>query len=276
MKKAEYSRKDIQSKAVEEILSHPLTLFAGLVGLLSVVGFFLFSVSILIWVCSLSFTLMVGSGCVNYFVRRDYFEKRQASLLHKIAEQENKNEMLKLKKGLKHCLKITNDDDFAVQGLAQFKKVQEKYKLFEEVIINKLSPTEVTFSRFLGTAEQVYFSVLDNLDKFVISIKTVDTFDIDYLEERFDKLEIKKKEDTAEQADLDEIETIQKRIDMREELLEKINIFLTENEQALTQLDKTTINLSCLETKKGRASADIKATLEDLEILAERTNKYNR
>ena len=74
------------------------------------------------------------------------------------------------------------------QAISQFQDVQEKIVNFRDVLGKKLSPQEMTFSRYMGSAEQVYLSVLDNLDKMATILESISTIDVSYIEDRLQAL----------------------------------------------------------------------------------------
>lgn len=277
MERKRYSSAHLEKKVRDEICFHPITLFACLISFLGLFAFFLFKLMILYYVIVFGIILAAGSLIINLFFRKDVFERDQVVKLQEEIENANKEKMNDLKKGLYKCLEITNEDDCAKQALIQFVQIQEKFTLFNEILLKKFSPTEVTYGRFYSTAEQVYFVVLDNLDKFILNIETTDSFDLDYLEERYDSLEKKIKENVAEPSEEREFENVQKRIDLREDLLCEIKELLSQNEHALTQMDETSVKLSRIQTKRGRANdSQFEDTIKNLQDLADRAKNFNR
>ena len=113
------------------------------------------------------------------------------------------------------------------------------------MLADKLNRKELTFARYLGTAEQVYLSVLDNLLSVASTLKSAATIDSSYIQSRLDLLG---SIETPAEADLQETQTLNKRLDLRVKQLERVNTLLTKNEVAMTELDNTTAAISQMRT----------------------------
>jgi hypothetical protein len=127
----------------------------------------------------------------------------------------------------------------------------------------------VTFGRYLGSAEQVYLAVLDNLDKMATILESISTIDVSYIEERLQAL--KKLKSTAP-ADEEERKTLLERRTLRDDKLQEVNSLLTENEQAITEIEKATVSLVAI--TRSRAAVDMDTARKQLEELASRAHQY--
>ena len=155
------------------------------------------------------------------------------------------------------------------QGIDQFHDIQEKIGNFRDVLGKKLNAQEMTFSRYIGSAEQVYLSVLDNLEKIAIILKSISTIDVSYLEDRLQAL---KKLKTLTEPDEEEKKTLLERQKLRDDKLQEVNVLLTENEQAMTEIEKATVSLVSI--TRSRANVDMETARKQLEELASRAHQY--
>ncbi len=151
----------------------------------------------------------------------------------------------------------------------QFHDIQKKIENFREVLGKKLNSEEMTFSRYIGSAEQVYLSVLDNLEKISTILESISTIDVSYIDERLQAL---KKLKSPAEADGEERKTLLERQKLRDDRLQEVNELLTENEQAMTELEKATVSLVSI--TKSRASVDMETARKQLEELALRAHQY--
>jgi uncharacterized protein YPO0396 len=83
------------------------------------------------------------------------------------------------------------------------------------------------------------------------------------------------KEKQLNQADKEEVETLQLRAKIRNEQMDRVNELLTINEKAMTELDKTTSAIANIKKTNNRASIDLESALKDLEELAGRAEKMS-
>ena len=95
-----------------------------------------------------------------------------------------------LQENLEGCTAIKGAEQHARQGAEQFKRMQEKYQNVRELLEQKLSSGELAFGRFIGAAEQVYLSTLDNLKQAVTIMRSAGSIDPVYINERLKHLEV--------------------------------------------------------------------------------------
>lgn len=165
--------------------------------------------------------------------------------------------------------------DFAelgyAQGAAQLKLLHGKIENLVEVLKRRLNSGELTYGRYLGMAEQVYLSALDNLHEVAVALRSVSTIDPDYIRQRLDELRGGSEASSDQER---EFTALQNRHALFEEQNQRIAGLIAQNESAMTVLDKTATALAETKTAKGHASMDAEQAMAELETLAKRFSNY--
>jgi hypothetical protein len=159
----------------------------------------------------------------------------------------------------------------AEQGLDQLRMIRQKLESLTDVLRRRLDAGELTYGRYLGTAQQVYLATLDNLGEIVVILTSVGAIDRDYIIRR--SAELGEAEDASPERRR-EIESLAERHGLLERQLGKIASLYAQNEAAMTALDNTAMALAETRTSKGQASVDAEAAMAALENLAKRADKY--
>ncbi|MEE8434098.1 MAG: hypothetical protein V3S64_04845 [bacterium] len=160
----------------------------------------------------------------------------------------------------------------STQGVTQLKFLREKFESLTDVLKRRLSAGELTYGRYLGTAEQVYLSAVDNLNDLTVSLKSVSSIHPGYINKRLKELG-NSSEAPAEKKR--EIASLEKRLSLRDEQLKRVSELLAQNESAMTALDHTASAMAETRTGKGEADMDAEAAMAELEMLANRASKYS-
>ncbi|MFQ5973489.1 MAG: hypothetical protein ACE5Q3_14260, partial [Alphaproteobacteria bacterium] len=163
-----------------------------------------------------------------------------------------------------------DDLDFA-QGAAQLQRLREKFENLSEVMKRRLNAGELTYARYLGMAEQVYLSALDNLHEAAVALRSVSTIDPDYVEARISELE-EAPDPSADRRQ--ESDALRKRTALYTQQQQRVEQLISQNELAMTVLDKTSTALAEVKTGKGHAAMDAEAAIAELERLAKRAGDY--
>lgn len=267
----EFSKKATDKAVLKTTAAHPLTLYPLAIGVLGGLAVILFSApAVAITATCAGLGLGAGAWLINYFARKKTFASRYIEKLQKKMEEQRKNLLTTLGNQLEYFKTRKGLEGYAGQAASQFQKIQNRYESMKAVLQDKLSSGELTYNRFIGTAEQVYLSVLDNLQGISTLIKSADNIDEDYIKGRFSAL---KKLDKLASADEEEIETLEKRMQLRQKQVDEINDLLTKNERAMTELDQATASLATAKVAQGRANVDLESAMSDLEDLAKRAQK---
>ncbi|MGN7610549.1 hypothetical protein ACQZV8_00505 [Magnetococcales bacterium HHB-1] len=158
------------------------------------------------------------------------------------------------------------------QGIQQLHMLREKLSSLTEVMQRRLQAGELTYGRYLGSAEQVYLAAVDNLHDIAVALKSVSTIDEDYIKQRLGELH--HNQDDVETLDQNEIETLKKRAELLKSQQKKIRYLVTQNETAMTVLDKTATALADTKTQSGHATMGVQEAMAELEVLAKQAGKY--
>ena len=254
-------------------MTHWLTLYPPAIGLPLGVAGALFGMPLLygaaIGACLLSLSTVV----INLFFRGDRIAGKHIEKLSRMLKDHEKEIKKNLHESLEDCSRIKGIREYARHGHAQFRKVQDKYENVRELLEEKLSTGELTFSRFMGAAEQVYLSALDNLKQIVALLKSAGSIDMDYVNRRISQMNAGGSFSGAEQK---ELAALNKRLELRQKQLAQVNDLLSSNEEAMTKMEETTAAIAAMKTDGGFASTDFETAITELQELAERAQIYNR
>jgi hypothetical protein len=253
-----------------ESLTHPATLYPGVVGILGAVAWGLFGAPVLLGVTFGGFLISLAGLTVNYFFRYKIIAGRYVEFLKKQLADKEERLLKNLHQDLIGCKDITGTDHYAKQGLDQFEKIRRKYDNLNRLVDDKLGSGELSLGGVWAATEQVYWGVLENLRKVVNSLQSISTIDPPYINDRLSWLAGLDKPDDA---DLREIETLRKREQLRIEQLQRVNEYLTRNEEALTRLEEATIAVSAIRADDGFTSVDTEHSVERLRELAREINE---
>ena len=268
----DFSNAGTKQAVLRETLQHPVTLYSTGVGIMGLVAVGLFGTAVVPVAAAVSgLGIGVGSWLVNYGLRHKTFADRHVRKLYDYLETQKKEALLRLEGDLEESCQHESYHHFADQARKQFSLIGERFESFRLVLSDKLNQEEITFARYLGTAEQVYLSVLDNLLTIASTLKGMRAVNLSYIEERQQAL---RKLVTPTGADEQEFKTLEERKKIFSDQMSRINELLTENEVAITEIDKTIAAVSELQTTKARASTDLATAMEDLEELAKRAKFY--
>jgi len=269
----DFSQKSVNKAVLSQIFQNPLSLyFTAFAGIFLFANLMIFGIPFLLYSTLIALALGVGSFFVNLFFRKDSFASKYINKINKLMEIQQQNILSDLKQNLAKYKSIKGLKNYSEQAVKQFEKMKSRFSSFKKLLADKYDSRELTYARFLGTAEQLYLSTLDNLTNIANSLESVSTIDIDYLEERFKHLNSLQ---APQQADKREIETLKKRQNLRKQQLEKVNELLTLNEESMTQIDLSMATISETKTKLGRASMDMETARVELQELIRRTEKYS-
>lgn len=258
------SQKSASKAVLANSLQHPLVLYPAVTGVLVAASSLVFHLGSLPLILSAGGAVTaLGGWFYQFFGRRDDYFQAYFAEIHALLSREKKQKLAKLRKELRQVK--------SNQGIKQLELLEIKYRNFEEILSSKLLPTEMTYSRYLSIAEQVYLAVLDNLDKVFLSLKSISAVDTAHLSQRITALETENSTQAKH-----EKETLSRRLTLQKQQQDKASELILANERALTELDVVTAKIAGVEMNKGRADLDLDLAMEELKRLAERTDQYAR
>lgn len=151
----------------------------------------------------------------------------------------------------------------------QLQLLQQKRGNLIDVLEKRLDAGELTFSRYLGTAQRVYTSAVNNLSEVAVSLQSVSAIDPDYVDERLVELSGTQTSPEAQQ----ERAALESRRSLYAEQQSKVSTLLMRNEEALTAIDHTATALA--DAPMGGEPIDADLAMEELVELAQRAKRYS-
>ena len=257
--KQKFSKKAINKAVLKDSLQSPKTVYPAVLGILggiSIAAFGLTATTILVAACGGVIAFL--GWLYEYLAKHDKHSLAYLKKIHDYLQKQREKKLAKIREELKSV-----EANSAIKQLNLF---LEKFENFKEILERKFSPNEMTYSRYLGIAEQVFLAGLDNLDNYFLAVKSISTMDIDRLNRRLESLE--------NQANSVEIDALKKRLDLYHQQRERLSNITMQNEIALTELDHVSTKLANVQTQKGMADIDMDLAMEELARLAQRADKY--
>ncbi len=153
--------------------------------------------------------------------------------------------------------------------LRQLEMLQHKRENLIDVLEKRLDAGEITFSRYLGTAQKVYTSAVNNLSEVAVSLQSVSAIDPQYVDDRLTQLSGTQISPDAQH----ERSTLESRRSLYAEQQSKVSALLTRNEEALTAIDHTATALA--DAPMGGEPIDAELAMDELVELAQRAKRYS-
>ena len=255
----------IARNVVRTGVSHPATIFPTAVGLGSALAGFILGWP---WLYLVALGGLLGPlwGIIQVFFLPDRLGKKYLRELDRRRDEYKRATRELVRLGLEEPCSSSQASKYACQGLAQYEKVARTLQSIKTVLDMKLNVNELTFHRFLGTAEQAYLSILDNLKDVVARLRSLDSIDTQYISSRVREL---KEVENQTRADKDEMNALRERYELWKAQLEDVSILLTRNEEALTAMEHISARVAQWDTDEQFAASDMETVIDDLRDLAE-------
>lgn len=202
------------------------------------------------------------SWLVNYKLRDEHFARSYVAQMTERLEQQRKETMQKIGRDLEKL--------GMPEAYSQYTRVSDKYALYKKTLSNNLHTGELTYSRYLGTGEQVYLSILDNLSALIHAKQSADGIDEIYIRQRINNLQ-----DHNDHHAQEELKALNKRLQLKQSQLNHVAEILSENEIAMTQLDLAITAVADLGNATQQTSVDLESAVAELARLAKRTEDYS-
>ncbi|OHA03328.1 MAG: hypothetical protein A3I44_01750 [Candidatus Sungbacteria bacterium RIFCSPLOWO2_02_FULL_51_17] len=274
--RADFSADAIRRAVRGSTIQHPLTVWPPMLGILGggAVMLFLASPPLALALGIGGVAIGAGTWALNRFLRGDLYAARYLKQMREALAERREAMLANLQSALEECRTVRGGEAFADQATEQFPRLKEKFETFVAILNDKFSEGELTHGRFLAAAEQLYLASLDNLRDIAMMLENIRAIDNDgYIESRLTELA---KDPAPSQTDVEEIQTLTERKELRRKELERVDELLTFNERSMTQIDKVATALVKTKTMKGEASVDMETALKELAELAERAPSYAR
>ncbi len=260
----ELSKQAINGAVLRGALQHPAVVYPAAAGLLGGIGIALLASSPwLIATAVAGGAVALAAAGVNTVLRRQVFAGRYIEAAHRAIQAYREATLQHLEQELKQC--------GSREGSGQLERFREKIEAFEAVLGEKLEKREITYGRFLGIAEQVYLSGVDNLRRIVLALKSAEAIDEKYIHQRIAALEHGGAGSGAREQ---ELSSLRQQLDLRSEQLRRIEACLAQNEQAMAQLDAALAAISEMKTGSRQAQVDMETAMNELQQIAKRVGDY--
>ena len=260
------SKRAVDMAVLSGSLQHPAVVYPAAAGVVGGLGAALITASPLMIAGA-----VVGGGVaalalgVNYLFRRDYFASRYLEAAHK--------NLVEYRQALLQTLEQDLAQVKAKEAMAQLDRFTEKLRIFEDVLDDKLDPKELTFQRFMGIAEQVYLSGLDNLRQVASVRKSAGGVDEAYIRNRIKQLKTTGGE--LSKAKKDELASLEKQLELAAKHSGSIEALLAQNEQALAQMDQALAAVADMKTGSTHSTVGMETAMADLQQIASRASAYS-
>lgn len=269
----DFGAQSVRQAVRHESFFHPLVLYPAAVGVLSGFAALLYDLPVLFLGMGGLLAVGAGTSVINYFFRGNAISEKYLEKLAQKYRKERERLLETLSGDLQHSATVPGAEHYAYQGQQQFIKIDKKYHRLRELLQKKFKVGELTYGSFLGAAEQVHLSVIDNLLRIVSLIESAETIDPEYIAGRIQAVQSLKK---VTEADEREFEALQKRLNLRDNQLQQVNTLLTENEESMTVMDETIAAIADVQTGKGLADSDLQSAMTHLKEIAGRTKLFNQ
>lgn len=268
----DFSQQAIGKAVLRNTIQHPLTLYPLVLGVLGTAASLVLELPFAVLLGSIS---AMGGGVMgwvlNFFFRGDVFATRYIQGCQEAVALQRHRLMETMHEALVQCRSIAGAESLCEQGIAQLEQAQKRLANLREILEERVHSNELIYTRYLGAAEQVYLSVLDNLRDMTTILKSVSAIDTEYIAHRMNEL---RRLDKPTDADREENETLVKRKALRDQQLQKVNVLLTRNEEAMTQMDDAGASVANMDTDDSRTSIDLETAIEELQKLARVSQQF--
>ena len=258
----DFSQAAVNRQVLRQTVQHPSVLYTGLVGVLGLAGALILGPGLLTLGAALLGSL--GAAAVwgaNYGLRRERFAQDYIAQAMAQLEQRRKVQAKEIQAAL--------EEAGSAEGSRQFSRLADKFAAFRRMLGEKLTPGELTYARYLGTAEQVYLSALDNLGVMAGLLRSAGAIDEPYVRQRMAQLQ--RQADAHSQR---ELQALEQRLALRSMQLDRVADLLARNEEAMTQMDVATAEIAAMRTGTKQASLDMETAMNELARLARRAKDY--
>lgn len=249
--------------AIRTTFTHSLTWAAmAVVAGLEVGFFYWFRPSLIMAGAALGLGLLCLLLWVPIFLRSAAFSKS----VYRWIEAQEAAQLAKLER-----LAADFDELAFDKGGAQLRLLRDKLESLTQVLKRRLDSGEMTYGRYLGMAQEVYGSALDNLHEVAVALRSVSTIDPAYLRERLGELENEQQRSGDHER---ELKALRERGTLLEDTNGRVTRLIAQNESAMTVIDQTSAALAATRTEQGHATLDAETAMAELEQLAQRAGKY--
>jgi hypothetical protein len=269
----EYLPAAIQKAVVQTGMKHPVTLYPIALGVSAGVVGMLFNLPMLLG-AAIGLALAGPAWAVTQiFFRHEAIGSRYLERLHRQQKRYEAFLVGRIETGLKACARTVGLGEKSQTGIAQLKSIRIKLANVQELLGMKLRPNEITYGRFLGAAEQVCLSVLDNLNTVVGLLKSAASIDPKYIQARLKEINGKK---TPTKEEEDQRKSLQERLALWNSQLQKVDQLMARNEEAMTEMERISAAVAQWQSGRKFAGSDFESAIKQLHALALQAHEYEK
>ena len=260
-------RQDLSPAAIRravfgQSLQHPSFVYPAVAGVLGALGATLVAGSpVLLGAAAVAGGAAIAALATNYFARHDRIAGSYLESVRRQLAAERQAHLADLAEDLKEVK--------ATEASHQLDRFVEKISTFQTVLVERLSPNELTFARFSAIAEAVFHAGVDNLRAIHLALKSLQAVDEPYLTKRLKELARAPNQDPGA-----EEEGLRDQLEHARLLRERIKARLGQNEQAMAELDRATAAVGDMKTGADRPSLDMESAMQELSRIAQRSAAY--
>lgn len=262
----DFSPRAVARAVLRETVTRPYVLYPAAVGILGAAAAALLGPSLLFVVpAAVGAAVGLGAWGVNFGLRRDQIANDYLKRLQQALSGRVQQAVAQLREDF-----VTLNHERALEQLA---RLEAKFAASEDLLRRKLKPGEMTFNRYLGMTEQVFLAGLDNLRQVADAVHGIATIDARQAQERQRELDALVRLSEAQRR---ERAALAERVALLQRQGGKVEVWLAENEQALTQMDHVMAAIADMDTAQDQAQMDMGPAMQELKSLIERAHNYIR
>lgn len=270
----DFSSQSISHAVISKTATHPLTVFPLAVAAIGGAGCLLFGAApIFIGAALGGLVIGLGTGVVNFCFRSDAIAEKYLLEMRERMHRASEAQIARLGDDVRACRGIPGLDEWIEQGERQFKEINEAFRVLQEILARQLSRGELTYSRFLGTAEQAVGAVLNTLQGAVLRMQSVRLIDESTIKRKLSQLNRVKQLSASDER---EKKVLEDKLGLRQEQIEEINSMLDANDEAIANLERTIAAISRMRTGEQYGDTDLEIAIEELKDIANRATKMGK
>ncbi|HCC23292.1 TPA: hypothetical protein DF272_03885 [Candidatus Falkowbacteria bacterium] len=269
----DYTEKAISTEVLKKTVTSPVTTYPLALGIIGALGCLILGpLPIFIYAAIGGSGVGLGSWIVNYFFRGEALTYKHLQELRKRAEEYNEWKKQQIRENLEDCIEIAGANEYVERGIQQFDQVSRTVNDLIDLLMEKLQTGELTFGRFFAAAENAAFTVLDNLNAVVTTLKAIRSVDERFLRARIEQLQ---RNQTPSARVEKEVKTLSDRLQLKIDNLDQIKDLLVANEEIITQLEMRTVDIGRMKTGEKYANGStMDEVVAGLQAIAARAEKY--
>jgi hypothetical protein len=200
---------------------------------------------------------------IPYFFLFDGFQKKHTREVRDAIEQRNQEKRMEVKEQLEK-LGIQ-------QGADQFNELLGTFNTLIDVLGKKFKVTEMAYMKYYVISQQLLEAAMNNLSGIILIKTNLRSINPLILRKR-----IKDLQNSEDELDKEEVKTLKERLELYNSDSEKIERLIVQNEQAITQMVKTTQALASIDTIDEGGKLKLDEVMVELRDAVQRLADFNK